>query len=170
MAYNTLHLTKVAVVDDGKAYGQGVTQNFTAKFTALGGKVVLRQQISDASIDYSAVVDDIKTSGAQAVVYGGEYPQAAPLTKQLKEAGVTVPLLAADAVVTAGAPIGATAAQQKFISEYKAAGYTEPYGIFGPYAYDATMAIIHVWAFVVLIVVLLFRPQGLLGRRAGDRA
>ena len=159
-AFTSLHLTKVATVDDGKVYGQGVTQNFAGKFTSLGGKVVVKQQISDTGIDYSAVVNDIKNSGAQAVVFGGEYPQAGPLAKQLRAAGVNIPLLACDAVydqqfvslagaaangnyvVTAGAPIGATADQQKFIAAYKKAGYTEPYGIFGPYAYDATEAIL----------------------------
>ena len=159
-AYDTLHLTKVATVNDGKVYGQGVTDNFTKKFTALGGQIAATQQISDTGVDYSAVVNDIKNSGAQAVIYGGEYPQAGPLSKQLKAAGVNIPLMACDAVydaqyialagaaangdhvVTAGMPIGATPAQQTFISEYKAAGYTEPYGIFGPYAYDATTAIL----------------------------
>jgi branched-chain amino acid transport system substrate-binding protein len=32
--------------------------------------------------------------------------------------------------------------QSTFISEYQANGYNEPYGIFGPYSYDATWAII----------------------------
>ncbi|MQY29803.1 branched-chain amino acid ABC transporter substrate-binding protein [Nocardia aurantia] len=158
--HDTLKLTKVAVVDDGKVYGQGVVQNFTDKFTALGGQIVTKQQVSDAAVDYSAVVNDIKNSGAQAVLFGGEYPQAGPLSKQLKAAGVNIPLLGCDAVydeqyiklagpaaegddvVTAGAPIGKTAEQQGFIDAYKAAGFAEPYGIFGPYSYDATTAIL----------------------------
>ncbi|MEU5879846.1 branched-chain amino acid ABC transporter substrate-binding protein [Spirillospora sp. NPDC047279] len=156
-----LKVKEVATVNDGKVYGQGVVTKFAAAFTKAGGKVVVKQQIGEKDTDFSAVVSNIKNSGAKAVVYGGEYPQAGPLSKQLKAAGAKIPLLGCDAVydeqfiklagaaaegdvtTTAAKPIGDTPAQQQFIAAYKAAGHAEPYGIFGPYTYDATMTIIN---------------------------
>ncbi|ROO82998.1 branched-chain amino acid transport system substrate-binding protein [Actinocorallia herbida] len=155
-----LGVKEVATVNDGKVYGLGVATKFAAKFEELGGKVVLKQQIGEKDTDFSAVVSNIKNSGAKAVVYGGEYPQAGPLSKQLKAAGVDVPVLGCDAVfdaeyiklageaaegdvaTTAARPIGDTDAQKKFIEAYTAAGHTEPYGIFGPYTYDAVQSIL----------------------------
>ncbi|MQA94708.1 MAG: ABC transporter substrate-binding protein [Streptosporangiales bacterium] len=160
-AYNELKLKEVATVNDGKVYGLGVIEEFTHEFEKLGGKIVVKQQISDKDTDYSAVVSNIKSSSAQALMYGGEYPQAGPLAKQLKAAGKDIPLLGNDAVyddefialagdaaegayvVTAAEPIGNSQVQQKFVTDYKAASHKEPYGIFGPYVYDATMAIIN---------------------------
>lgn len=156
-----MKIKEVATVNDGKVYGQGVVEKFTEEFTKLGGKVSVKQQIGEKDTDFSAVVSNIKNSGAKAVVYGGEYPQAGPLSKQLKAGGADVPVLGCDAIyddqyiklagdaaegdvaTTAAKPIGSTPLQRAFISAYESAGYTEPYGIFGPYNYDAAMTIVN---------------------------
>jgi branched-chain amino acid transport system substrate-binding protein len=161
--YDKLGIRKVALVDDATTYGVGVTSIFQTRFTALGGKIVYTGQVSTSSSDYSAIVTAIKNSGAQAVDFGGIYSQAGPLKRQLEQAGVKIPLVANDAVydaqylslagsaaadgsyvVTAGEPISSSEGtpQANFISDYQKNGYNQPYGIFGPYSYDATWAII----------------------------
>ncbi|MBE1532987.1 branched-chain amino acid ABC transporter substrate-binding protein [Actinomadura algeriensis] len=157
----TLKIDNVATVSDGKVYGQGVVEKFAKAFEKLGGEVSVKQQIGEHDTDFSAVVSNIANSDAEAVVYGGEYPQAGPLSKQLVAGGADVPVLGCDAIydaqyiklagdaaegdvsTTAAKPIGESAEQKAFIKAYEAAGHREPYGIFGPYNYDAVMTIVH---------------------------
>jgi branched-chain amino acid transport system substrate-binding protein len=158
--YNDLHITKVATVNDGKTYGAGLVQTFTQEFQKLGGTVAIAQTIADGGGDYSAVVSAVKSSGAQLVYYGGEYPEAGPLSKQLKAGGVTVPQMGGDGVfdptyvqlagaaangdycTSVGAPVESLTSAKTFIASYKAAGYAQPYSAYGGYSYDSTWAII----------------------------
>lgn len=42
------------------------------------------EHINPDSKDFSAIATKVKTSGADVVYYGGEYPEAGPLSKQIK--------------------------------------------------------------------------------------
>lgn len=158
--YNTLKITKVATVNDGKTYGAGLAMTFTNEFKKLGGTVAVAQTISDTTTDYSAVVNAVKTSGAQLLYYGGEYPQGGPLSKQLKGAGDNIPVMGGDGMqdptyiklagtaangdyaTVPGAPLSSLASAKTFISNYNAAGYSSPYSVYGGYSYDATWSVI----------------------------
>ncbi|MEV6196215.1 branched-chain amino acid ABC transporter substrate-binding protein [Streptomyces sp. NPDC051920] len=159
--YEDLKVKKIATVDDKKTYGTGIVENFKDAYEKLGGKVVIHQSINPDESDYAAVVNSVRSSGAQGVFYGGEYPQAGPLKKQLVAAGFEGPMgggdaLKDDALVSLagaeaadgvcahsdGAPIDSLDSAKSFVSAYKAAGYSEPYGVFGAYVYDATTALI----------------------------
>jgi branched-chain amino acid transport system substrate-binding protein len=159
--YNTLKITKVATVNDGKTYGLGLAQTFTTEFTKLGGKVVVSQSVSDTSTDYAAVVNAVKGSGAQLLYYGGEYPQAGPLSKQLKAAGDKIPLMGGDGIqdptyvqlagtaaangdyaTVPGAPIESLDSAKTFITNYNAGGYSAPFSVYGGSSYDAAWSII----------------------------
>jgi len=158
--YNDLKITKVATVNDGKTYGAGLAQTFTQEFKKLGGTITVAQTISDTSTDYSAVVSAVKSSGAQLLYYGGEYPQGGPLSKQLKAGGDNIPVMGGDGMqdptyiklagaasngdyaTVPGAPISTLASAKTFISNYTAAGYSAPYSVYGGYSYDAGWSII----------------------------
>ena len=159
--YNTLGIKTVATVNDGKTYGAGLAQTFTQEFNKLGGKVAVAQTISDTSTDYSAVVSAVKSSGAQLLYYGGEYPQGGPLSKQLKGGGDNIPVMGGDGMqdptyiqlagaaaangdyaTVPGAPIESLDSAKTFITNYKAAGYSAPYSVYGGYSYDAAWTII----------------------------
>ena len=103
----------------------------------------------------------MKPKGPQAVYYGGEYPQAGPLSQQMKAAGLNVPLMGGDGIfdpkfielggasatgdlaTSVGAPTEQLAAGKKFVADYKAAAYKEPAAAYGAYSYDAANAIIN---------------------------
>lgn len=158
--YNTLGVKTVATVNDGKTYGAGLAQTFTQEFTKLGGKVAVAQTVSDTSTDFSAVVSAVKTSGAQLLYYGGEYPVAGPLSKQLKAGGDNIPLMGGDGIqdptyvklagtaangdfaTVPGAPIETLDSAKTFIADYKSAGYSAAYSVYGGYSYDAAWSII----------------------------
>jgi branched-chain amino acid transport system substrate-binding protein len=71
-AYNTLKLTKVAVISNNSVYGKGIADTFSAEFVKLGGTVVKRQDYDPANTnDFKAFLTSAKALGAQAIYYGG---------------------------------------------------------------------------------------------------
>jgi branched-chain amino acid transport system substrate-binding protein len=102
----------------------------------------------------------VKPSAPQAIYYGGEYPQAGPLSQQMKAAGLNVPLMGGDGIydpkyitlggktstgdlaTSVGAPVDTLESAKKFVSDYAAQNYKEPYAAYGGYSYDAANAII----------------------------
>jgi branched-chain amino acid transport system substrate-binding protein len=159
--YETAKITKVATIHDKKAYGQGLVGTFTQEFKKLGGTVVAAQTINPDDSNYQAVISSIKPSAPQAVYYGGEYPQAGPLSQQMKAAGLNVPLMGGDGIfdpkyitlagktsdsdlaTSVGAPVDTLDSAKKFVSDYNAQNYKEPYAAYGGYSFDAANAIIN---------------------------
>ncbi|WTB91322.1 branched-chain amino acid ABC transporter substrate-binding protein [Streptomyces cellulosae] len=158
--FNDAKKKKVFVIDDKKTYGAGLAATFTAEFKKLGGQVVGTEHINPESKDFSAVATKVKNSGADVVYYGGEYPQAGPLSKQIKEAGAKIPLVGGDGIYSAdfiklsgaagtgdlatsvGAPVESLPSAKEFVANYKAEGYKEAYEAYGGYSYDSAWAII----------------------------
>ena len=154
-------MTKVATIHDKKAYGQGLVDAFTAEFKKGGGTITSAQTINPDESNYQAVVSAISPTVPQAVYYGGEYPQAGPLSQQMKAAGLNVPLMGGDGIydpkyvdlagktsegdlsTSVGAPTDSTDAGKKFLADYDAAKYAEPAAAYGGYSYDAANAIIN---------------------------
>ena len=159
--YETAKITKVATIHDKKAYGQGLVGTFTEEFKKLGGQVVAAQTINPDDSNYQAVISSIKPSGPQAVYYGGEYPQAGPLSQQMKAAGLNVPLMGGDGIydpkyitlagktsdndlaTSVGAPVDTLDSAKKFVADYNAQGYKDPYAAYGGYSFDAANSIIN---------------------------
>ncbi len=159
-AYNKLKKKKVFVVDDKQTYGAGLAKIFAEQFKKVGGKVVQTDHVNTGTKDFGSLVTKIKNSGADLLYYGGQYDESALITKQLKDAGVKIPLFGGDGMfastyieaagassegdlVTAiGVPADTLPAAKTFIETYKAKGYKGDYGAYGAYAYDATTAII----------------------------
>jgi branched-chain amino acid transport system substrate-binding protein len=153
--------TKVATIHDKKAYGQGLVAAFTEAFKAAGGQIVEAETVNPDDTDFSAVISKVKSANPQLVYYGGEYPQAGPLSQQAKAAGLTVPLMGGDGIfdpafielggktsngdlaTSVGAPTEKLETAQQFVTDYNAAGFSEPYAAYGAYSYDAANAIIN---------------------------
>jgi branched-chain amino acid transport system substrate-binding protein len=159
--YDTAKITKVATIHDKKAYGQGLVGTFTDEFKKLGGQVVAAETINPDDSNYQAVISAIKPSAPQALYYGGEYPQAGPLSQQMKAAGLNIPLMGGDGIfdpkfiqlggktatgdlaTSVGAPIDSLESAKKFVADYAAQNYKDPYAAYGGYSYDAANAIIN---------------------------
>nr|WP_167536438.1 bifunctional serine/threonine-protein kinase/ABC transporter substrate-binding protein [Streptomyces ficellus] len=150
---------KVFVVDDNTSYGTGLTAGFRSGFTALGGRVVGADHVAPEDGEFSALAAKVRASGADAVYFGGYYTTAAPLSRQLKEAGANIPLMGGDGIFDPqytetndraegdlatgiGAPAEDLPGGRDFLSRYRAAGYPDEAGAYGAYAYDATWAVI----------------------------
>ncbi|MFD3993202.1 bifunctional serine/threonine-protein kinase/ABC transporter substrate-binding protein [Streptomyces sp. NPDC058548] len=151
--------TRLYVIDDASAHGTALTAGATAEFTKLGGTVVGTEQVDPAERAFAGLAVRVRSSGADAVYFGGYYDTAAPLSRQLKQAGVNAPLMGGDGIfdqqyltenpraegdlaTQIGVPAEASEAGQQFLARYRKANYPEPPGWYGPYAYDATWALI----------------------------
>jgi branched-chain amino acid transport system substrate-binding protein len=85
-ALDRLNLKKVAVLHDKGDYGKGLAE-FAKAFLEKSGKaeVVLYEGITPGAVDYSAVVQKIKRSGAEAVIFGGYHPEASKIVSQMRK-------------------------------------------------------------------------------------
>jgi len=94
--YNVLGVTKLAVMHDGDAYGKGVAEKVQEVFMSLGGEVVALEAITPGETDYSAVLTDIGAADPEAIYFGGYYPEAAVLAKDMPVAGLEGVVLFSD--------------------------------------------------------------------------
>lgn len=159
-AWNGLKKKKAFVVDDKQTYGAGLAGIFNGAFKKLGGGIAGTDHVNTGDTDFSSLVTKIKASGADMVYYGGQYDESEKITKQLKGAGVNIPLMGGDGMyattyiqtagkaaegdlaTSVGVPADTLPAAKNFIATYKSKGYKGDYGAYGAYSYDAATAII----------------------------
>jgi len=159
--YNNLKITKLAIMHDGQAYGQGLAEEVQKDFTAGGGTVVAFVAITPGESDYSAPLADIASKGPEAIFYGGYTAEGVVIVNQMKSSGLTNVLFFGDdgtfgqdfidrtkangEGAYASTPLpAASAAKDKFDAAYLAA-YGTAAGKLSPYSwtsYDAAAVLI----------------------------
>ena len=151
----------VVTIHDKKTYGQGLVGEFTKQFTKDGGKVISAETINAGDRDFGAVASKVVSAKPDMVYYGGEYPEAGPLSAQLKDRGFKGPLFGGDGIfddnfikggggkkadgdlaTSVGAPTDKLDTAKQFVADYKAAGYNEPFSAYGAFSYDAANILI----------------------------
>ncbi len=80
----TVGAQKVFVVDDASEYGKGIADGVR---DGLADLVIDNDTVQQKQTDFSATVSKVKASGADALFYGGYYPEAGLFYKQLRAAG-----------------------------------------------------------------------------------
>ena len=93
-----LGLKKVALIHDKGDYGRGFTNYAREVLEAGGVEIVLAEGITPGAVDYSAVIQKLRQSGAEAVIYGGYHPEASKLVQQMKKRRVKIPFVSDDGV------------------------------------------------------------------------
>ena len=161
-ASNTLHLKKVAIIDDRTAYGQGVAEVFKKTALSLGMQVVDEQYTNDKATDFMAILTSIKAKTPDAIFYGGMDPQGGPMLRQMEQLGLSnVKYFGGDGICTAeiaklsggvktlsnvvcaegGAALskmpGGTAWKKRYDAKYPG-----QFQIYSPYTYDATFVLV----------------------------
>ncbi|ADU63466.1 MAG: branched-chain amino acid ABC transporter substrate-binding protein [Pseudodesulfovibrio sp.] len=154
-----LGLTKLAVIHDKGDYGKGFA-TFCKEFIEAeeGMEVVLFEGVTPGAVDYSAVVQKIKSSGAQGVIFGGYHPEASKIVSGMRKKEITIPFLSDDGVkddtfikvageyaegVYATGPMdfSTNPVYQEAVAAHKAEFGTDP-GPFFPEAYSAALALL----------------------------
>ncbi len=158
--YNDAKKKKVYVVDDKQTYGAGLAAIFSAEFKRLGGTIAGTDHVTVKETDFSSTADKVKASGADSVYFGGQYPEGGLLSDQIKKAGAKIPTMGGDGIydpafikasgvandgdlaTSVGYPVEKLPTAKKFIADYQAGGYKDPYAAYGGYSYDAGWAIV----------------------------
>lgn len=92
---DTVKAKKTFVIDDASEYGKGLADIVRKD---LGSVVVGSDTIQQKQTDFGASVTKVTSSGADALFFGGYSPEAAPLIKQLRDAGWKGTFVVADGV------------------------------------------------------------------------
>jgi branched-chain amino acid transport system substrate-binding protein len=95
-----LKVRKVAVLDDGGAYGVGMADAFAAQAKKKGMDVVLRDRLDPLNADYTAVLTKAKSLGTQGIYYGGDPLAGDKVAKQSYGILPNVPKAGGDGVHT----------------------------------------------------------------------
>jgi branched-chain amino acid transport system substrate-binding protein len=156
----SLGFTSAAVVSETKAVSKGLADAFATAFTAAGGSVPVHQTVPDGATDFTTFLNAAKPAAPSLLFFGGEYNVAATLRTAATAAGVGAPVMGGDGMndpaYIAGAGAAATGSYASgvglplaklpgagpFLAAYNAKGYTNAPSDYGPYAYDATNAVI----------------------------
>lgn len=159
-AVSELKVKKVVVIHDKGDYGKGFAES--AKKALEDGKVakvVLFEGITPGGVDYSAVIQKIKSTGADCVLFGGYHPEASKIVTQMHKKGLKIAFVSDDGVKddtfikTAGADaegVYATGPQiladnevyKKALADHEKEFGSKP-GAFFPQAYAASQALLN---------------------------
>lgn len=91
--YNTMKKTKVAIIyDNSNDYSKGITEAFRQKFTELGGQIVPdAQSFGKDDVDFTAQLNNIKNSDAEAIFIPAYYQKVSAILQQADKAGLDLP-------------------------------------------------------------------------------
>lgn len=96
-AYENLGTKKAAVLYDiGNDYSVGLTDNFTAEYTSMGGSIVSKESYSTGDKDFNAQLTKIKAANPEVIYLPDYYGTVALIAKQLRAQGINVPIVGAD--------------------------------------------------------------------------
>lgn len=98
-ALGVLNVSKIAVLHDKGDYGKGLAE-FAKGFIEADsrGEVVLYEGVTPGAVDYSAVVNKINQSGAEAVIFGGYHPEASKIVSQMRKKAMDTIFISDDGV------------------------------------------------------------------------
>jgi branched-chain amino acid transport system substrate-binding protein len=96
-AKDTLKIRKVALLTSvSSAYSVGLAKYFKERFIADGGDVAIEQKYTEGDKDFNAQLTAIKAAGVDGIFVPGYYTEAALISKQARDLGITVPLFGGD--------------------------------------------------------------------------
>ncbi|MGH2711511.1 MAG: branched-chain amino acid ABC transporter substrate-binding protein [Actinomycetota bacterium] len=90
----------VFIVQDESEYGLGLAEVVSETLAAEGVEEVGFEGAEAGTQDFSSVISDIESSGAEAVAYLGYVPDTAILTSQMRDAGLDIPVYTGDGSVS----------------------------------------------------------------------
>jgi branched-chain amino acid transport system substrate-binding protein len=89
---------KLAILHDRSTYGKGLADKVKAAANAKGLNEVLFEGINAGDKDYTPIIARLKASGADILYWGGLYPEASILLRQMRDQGLSTRLMGGDAI------------------------------------------------------------------------
>jgi branched-chain amino acid transport system substrate-binding protein len=147
----------VAVIDDATAYGKGIADEVEKTLKAAKVQVLPRENGTDSTTDWKAVLTKIRGRKPDAVFYGGMDQTGGPLLKQGRELGIKAVFAfgdgactdemnklagpAAEGLLCSQAGIPPQAADKKFLEAFKKRFNVDPI-LYAPFTYDGANLLI----------------------------
>jgi branched-chain amino acid transport system substrate-binding protein len=85
--------SKVFVVDNSEAYGEPLADRVEE---TLGDAMVQRDKTQVGQTDFAPTISKMESAEPDAIFYGGYIAEAAPLLKQIRDAGIKAPFVGGD--------------------------------------------------------------------------
>lgn len=189
-----LRLRRWAVVHDTTTYGNFTRDAFVGTARGLGAEILSTDGINVGDRDFSALLTRLRGLNPEGLFFGGVVTEGALLRAQMARARLAAAFFSISGIfddrfievatpqaaegtlaIKPGVPLERIAAGRRFIEDYRAAGYREPYGAYGPYAYDATNILLEALRQVgpdrakLVDAIRNIRHRGLLGEVTFDR-
>jgi branched-chain amino acid transport system substrate-binding protein len=118
-AYNDLKARRVAILRDiAQDYSVGLADSVQQHFTKLGGRVLPPVSYSSGDSDFKAALTQIRSEKPDVIFATGYYSEAAIITRQARELGLTMPILGGDGWVGDALQNGREALNNTFISNH----------------------------------------------------
>lgn len=147
----TLKKNRIAILHDKTTYGQGLADEFKRNVESKT-QIVAYEGIVQGENDYTAVLTKIKQLNPEIIYFGGIYPEAGLLVKQMRDIGLDAIFVSGDGVIDPEfIKIGGKATEGSYMTfgpdikkvpsaKYFVENYTKKFGEIGPYSvysYDA---------------------------------
>ncbi len=142
----------LAIIDQGDSYSQDLADLTAERWESMGGDIATRETVNKGEQDFSAVVNSVRSSGADAVFWTAYYADGGLLIRQLRQGGYRGMIAVGDGSnspqlfeIAGGAAEGVYAfsnptaeflpAAASFIEDYTAEYNRDP-GPYAPLTYD----------------------------------
>lgn len=96
-ALDDLKVKNVAILTSvSNAYSVGLANFFRDTFTKGGGTVAIEQKYTEGDKDFRAQLTAIKAAGIEGIFVPGYYTEAALISRQARDLGITLPIFGGD--------------------------------------------------------------------------
>jgi branched-chain amino acid transport system substrate-binding protein len=144
-----------SIISDTSSYGEMNTKAFRPMAENKGAKILSVDSVTVGTTDFRPILTKIKGLNPDAVYFGGVVMEGALIKDQMEKVGLKRMFCAISGIkddkflevagpsgegalsIKPGKPIEKLEGGTKFVKSYETAGYREPYGAYGPNAYDS---------------------------------
>jgi branched-chain amino acid transport system substrate-binding protein len=144
-----------SIISDTSSYGEMNVKAFVPMAEKLGAKILSTDMVSVGTTEFRPILTKIKGLNPDAIYFGGVVMEGALIRDQMEKVGLKKLFCAISGIkddkflevagpsgegvlsIEPGKPIEKIEGGPEFLKAYAAAGYREPFGAYGPNAYDS---------------------------------
>ena len=144
-----------SIISDTSSYGEMNVKAFRPMAENKGAKILSVDSVTVGTTDFRPILTKVKGLNPEAVYFGGVVMEGALIRDQMEKVGLTKVFCAISGIkddkflevagpsgegvltIKPGKPIEKLEGGTRFVKAYEAAGYREPFGAYGPNAYDS---------------------------------
>jgi branched-chain amino acid transport system substrate-binding protein len=144
-----------SIISDTSSYGEMNVKAFVPMAEKMGAKILSTDMVSVGTTEFRPILTKIKGLNPDAVYFGGVVMEGALIRDQMGKVGLNKLFCAISGIkddkflevagpsgegvlsIKPGKPIEQLEGGPQFVKAYETAGYREPFGAYGPNAYDS---------------------------------